>query len=149
MTAGTAGRRWNPPPASRSASTPSPSTSPATDASVRSPSRGSRNHRRVGERESVAPPTTLGGRLGRARLSATRRRPSRWAPCEGGPSAGPLRWGELLVASSSPHSCRAQPSAVAAIMTLLWRGEATTRTTPTCHSNQPPRWLRHRSTMVR
>jgi hypothetical protein len=54
----------------------------------------------------------------------------------------------MLVASSSPISCHAQPSAAAVMMTLQWRGEATTKTTPTCRSSPPPRWRRHRSTMA-
>jgi hypothetical protein len=61
-------------------------------------------------------------------------------------SAGPHRQGESLVASSSPHSCRAQPSVAVKMMTLMWRGEATTRTTPTCRSSPPPRWVHRRST---
>jgi hypothetical protein len=39
----------------------SPSTSPATDASARSRSRGGPNHRRVRGRVSIAPPTASGG----------------------------------------------------------------------------------------
>jgi hypothetical protein len=54
-----------------------------------------------------------------------------------GPSTGPLGQGELLVASSSPHSCRARPSVAAAMTTLLWRGEATTRMTLTSRSSPP------------
>jgi hypothetical protein len=61
-------------------------------------------------------------------------------------SASPLGQGELLVASSSPHSCRARPSAATVMMTLRWRGEATTRMTPTCRSSPLPRWVRRRST---
>jgi hypothetical protein len=58
------------------------------------------------------------GQLGGARLSATRRRPSGWAPRECEPFAGPLEQDELLIASLSPHSCRMWPSA-AAVMTTL------------------------------
>jgi hypothetical protein len=148
MTAGAVGRRQNPPSAAHSVSTMSPSTFPATDASARSPSRGGRSHRKVGGWEPVAPPppTSSGGQLSGVRLSATRRCPSCWAPREGGPSAGPLGQGELLVASSSPHSCRVRPSAATAMMTLQWHGEAMTRTTPTCHSSPPPHWQCRRST---
>jgi hypothetical protein len=71
------------------------------------------------------------------RLSVPRRRPSCWAPCDGGSSAGPHGQGELLVASSSPHSCRALPSAAATMTTLVWCGEGMTRTTPTSRSNPP------------
>jgi hypothetical protein len=146
MTAGARGRRRHPPLAARSASMPSLSTSPATGASAGSPSRGGRNCRRVSGLDPVAPPTASEGRLGEVGLSATRGRPSRWAPRKGRLPAGPLRRGELLVASSSPHSCCVQSSVAAATMTLLWRGEATTRTTLICCSNPPPCWLCHRST---
>jgi hypothetical protein len=122
MTVGVAEQRQNPPPAAHLAPTPSLSTSPATGASAGSPSRGGRSRQRVGGQEPVAPPTASEGLPGEAGLSTTRRRPSRWAPREGGPSAGPLGRGELLVTSSNPHSCRARPSAVAAMMTLRWRG---------------------------
>jgi hypothetical protein len=61
MTVGAVGRRWNPPPAARSMSTLSPSTSPVTDASAASPSRGGRNRRKVGGRGLVTPPTASGG----------------------------------------------------------------------------------------
>jgi hypothetical protein len=88
----------------------------------------------------------LGGQLGVVWLSATWRHPSCWAPREGGPSAGPLGQGELPVASSSAPSCQAWSSAVAAMMTLQWRMEATTRTTPTCRSSPLPRWQRRRCT---
>jgi hypothetical protein len=67
-------------------------------------------------------------------------------PRKDGPSAGPFGQGELLVASSSPLSCRAQLSAATAIMTLRPRGEATMRTTPTSRSSRPLRWRRCRST---
>jgi hypothetical protein len=69
-----------------------------------------------------------------------------WALHEGGPTAGPLGQGELLVANSSPHSYRARRPADAAMMTLRQRGEATMKTTPTCRSSPPPRWQRRRST---
>jgi hypothetical protein len=146
MTVGAAGRRQNPPPAVRSASTLSPSTLPATDASAGSPSRGGRNCRKVGGRELVTPPTASGGQLGGARLSATWRCKSCWAPCEDGSSADPLGQGELLDASSSPLSYHARSYAAVAMMTLLWRGEVTTRTTPTCRSSPPPCWVRRCST---
>jgi hypothetical protein len=100
---------------------------------------GDRNRRRVGRLEPDAPPTASEGWLGGAGLSATWRHPSRLVPREGGPSAGPLGRGELLVASSSPHYCHARPSAASTMMTLPWRGETTTRTAPTCHSCPPPR----------
>jgi hypothetical protein len=146
MTVGAMGRHRNSPSAARSMPMPSLLTSPATSASAGSPSRGGRNCRRGGGLEPVAPPTASEGWLGGAGLSATRGRPSRWAPHEDGPPAGPLGWGELLVSSLSPHSCCARPSVAATTMTLLWRGEATTRTTPPCRSNPPPRWPRCRST---
>jgi hypothetical protein len=145
MTAGVAGRRQTPPPATRSVSTSSPLTSPATSASAGNPSRDGRSSRKVGGRAPDAPPTASGGQLGGARLSATRRRPSCWAPREGGPCAGPLGQGEMLVTSLSPHSCCARPSAAAVMMTLQWRGEATMRTTPTCHSSLPQCWQHHLS----
>jgi hypothetical protein len=53
-------------------------------------SRGGRSHRKAGRRTPVAPPIFSGGWLGGVRISATRRRPSRWVPREVGPSAGPL-----------------------------------------------------------
>jgi hypothetical protein len=146
MTTGAAGRRQNPPSAVRSVSTTSLSTFPATDASARSLSRGGQSHRKVGGWDLVAPPTSSGCQLGGALLSATRRCPSCWAPREGGPSSGPLGQGELLVASSSPQSCRVRPSTATAMMTLQWHGEAMTRTTPTCRSSPPPHWQRCRST---
>jgi hypothetical protein len=43
---------------------------------------GGWSHRKVGRWEPVAPPTSSGGQLGGARLFATRRRPSCWAPRE-------------------------------------------------------------------
>jgi hypothetical protein len=145
MTAGTAGRRQNPSHVAHSMSTSSPSTLPVTDASAGNPSRGGQFRQKVGGREPVAPPIASGGQLGGVRLSAPRRCSSCWAPREGGLSAGPHGQGGLLVARSSPHSCRARPSVAAAMKTLLWCGEATTRTTPTSRSSSPLRWVRRRS----
>jgi hypothetical protein len=60
MTTGAAERRQIPPFAARSVSTLSLSTSPATSAFTRSPSRGGRSHRKVGGWELIAPPTSWG-----------------------------------------------------------------------------------------
>jgi hypothetical protein len=91
----------------------------------------------VNVRGSVTP-DNVGGQLGGARHSATRWRLARWAPCESGPTAGPLGQDELLVASSTPLSCCAWLF-VAAAMTTLWTcREATTSMTPTSRSSQPP-----------
>jgi hypothetical protein len=146
MTAGAAGWHRNPPPVACSASTLSLSTSPTTSASAGSPSRGGRNHGRASILEPATPPTASESLPNEAGVSATRGRPSRWAPREGEPPAGPLGRGELLVASSSPHSCHVRPSICATTMTLLWHREATTRTTSTCRSNPPPRYPRRHST---
>jgi hypothetical protein len=146
MTEDAAGRRQNPPPAARSALTPSLSTSPATGASAGSLSWGGQSHRRVGRLEPAAPPTASEGQPDEASLSVTRGRPSHWAPHGGVPPAGPLGRGELLITSSSPHSSYMWLSVAAATTILLWRGEATTRMTLTCRSNPPPCWPRRRST---
>jgi hypothetical protein len=148
MTERAAGQRRNLPPAARSASTPSLSTSPVIGASAGSPSRGGRSRRRDGVLELDAPPTASEGRPDEAGLSAPRGHPSRWPPRGGGPPTGPLGWGELRIASSTLHSSRTWLSMAAATMILWWRGEAVTRTTPTCRSNPPPRWPRRRSTMA-
>jgi hypothetical protein len=145
MTAGAA-RRRNPLPAVRSASTPSLTTAPAIDASVGSPSQGGRSRRKAVGRRPAAPPIFSRGRLGGVRISMTRGCPSRWAPHEGGSSAGPVGQGELLFASSRPQSCRVWPPAAVAMMTLRCRGEAMMRTTPTCRSSRLLRWQRRRST---
>jgi hypothetical protein len=137
MTANAVGQRLAPPPTVRSVSTPSLTTSPAIGTSAGSRSQGGWSHRTAGGRTPAAPPTFSEGRLGRARISATRRRPSCEAPHEGGPSAGLLGRGEPPDASSSPRSCRAWPPATGATMTLQRREEATTRTTPTCCSSRP------------
>jgi hypothetical protein len=95
----------------RSTSTPSLSTSPAIDASLRSQSRGGRNHRRVGGWESGAPPTASGGGGGSAWQGVAlcdSEAPFRLGVTRGGPSTGPHRQGELLAVSLSPHSCRAR-----------------------------------------
>jgi hypothetical protein len=143
MTEGVTGRHWNLPPAARSTSTPSLSTSPATGASIGSPSRGGWSLQRVGGLESAAPSTASVGRPDEAGLSAPRERPSHRAPRGGGPPAGLLGRGELLIASSSPHSSRVRLSVAVVMMILLWHGEATTWMTPTCHSNPLPCWPCH------
>jgi hypothetical protein len=145
MTEGAAGRRRNRPPAVRSVLAPSSSTSPTTGASAGSLRRGGRSHRRVGELEPVVPPTASEGRPDETGLSMTRGRLSRWVPHDG-PPAGPLGLGQLLTGSSSPHSYRAWLSVAAATMILPCRGEATTRTTSTCHCNPPSRWPHRLST---
>jgi hypothetical protein len=133
----------------RSASTPSPTTFPAIGTSAGNRSRGGRSHRKAGERTPAAPPTFSEGRLGRAWISATRRRPSRRAPHEGRPSAGPLGRGEPPDASSIPRSCHAWSLAAIGTTTLLHCEEATMRTTLTCRSSQPPHWQHRHSTTAR
>jgi hypothetical protein len=106
MTIGAAARHWNPPPAACSASTPSPSNSPTTDASAGSPSRGGRNHRRVGRREPIAPPTTsrvsLAGRgsmrLGGARPAGRHARADRPLVLSGKASRWSRAQAQILVA---------------------------------------------------
>jgi hypothetical protein len=145
MTANATGQCLAPPPVARSASTPSPTNSLATDASARNRSRGGRSHRRAGGRMSAAPLTFSKDRLGGARVSAAQRRPSRWAPHEGEPFTGPLGRGEPPDVSSSPRSYRARSPAASTTTTLQHREEATTRMTPTCCSSRPPRWRHLRS----
>jgi hypothetical protein len=140
------GQRLAPPPVARSASTPSLTTVPATGASARSWSRGGQSHRRAGRQTLAAPLTFSEDRFGGARISAARRRPSRWAPREGGPPAGPLGRGEPPDASSGPRSCRARPPAAGATMTSRRREEETTRTTLICCSSQPRHWRHLHST---
>jgi hypothetical protein len=94
MTGDATGRRQNSPPAARSVSTPSLSTSPTTDASTRSPRRGGRSHQRGGGMESAAPPTASAG------LSALQGRSARRAPCEDESPADPLGQSEPSIASS-------------------------------------------------
>jgi hypothetical protein len=146
MTADAAGQRLASPPAERSVLTPSPTTSPRS-APLQGVGVGTVEAivKLASERQLLLRPSR-GGRLGGVRISATRGRPSRWAPCEGKPSAGPLRQGELLDVSSSPPSCRARTLAAVATMTLLRRGEAMTTATPTCRSSRPPCWRHRHST---
>jgi hypothetical protein len=146
MIEGAAGRSRNPPPATRSASVPILSTSPATDASTRGPSRGGRSHRRGGEVESPAPPTASAGRLRGVGLSALQRRSNHQVPCEGGPPADLLGRDKPPIASSSPHSSHAQRAPTAATMSPRPCGEATAWTTPTCRSNPSLCWAHHHST---
>jgi hypothetical protein len=149
MIAYTMGRRLAPPPAVRSASTPSPTSSPTIDASIGSQSRGGRSHRRAGGLTPVAPPTFSEDRLGGVRISAAQRRASCREPHEGGPSASLLGRGKALDVSSSPRSCRARSPATGAKMTLQSREEAMARMTLTCCSSRPPHWRHLRSKAAR
>jgi hypothetical protein len=144
MTEGASGRRRNPPPAACSALTPSPSTSPTTDASAGTLSWVVRTIEKLidGSWPPLRPPQ--GGSAWRGTtfcdsevpvlLGTTRGRTIRWSSRAG------------RAASSSPLSCRALSSAAAVMTTLLWRGEVMTRTTPTCRSSPPQRWVRRHST---
>jgi hypothetical protein len=124
MTAGATGRRQNPPPAARSASTLSLSTSLATGASAGSPSQGGRSCRRVGGQEPVAPPTASEGppgkagplRLGGTRpMGATRGRTVRW-PSRAGRAAG-RELEPTFLSRTAVSGCRDDDTSVA------WRGD--------------------------
>jgi hypothetical protein len=125
------------------ASTPSPTTSPATGAFVGNQSQDGRSHHKAGEWMSAAPPTFSGDRLDGTWISAAQKHLSRWAPHGSEPSAGPLGQREPPDVSSRPLSCRAQLPAAGVMTTLQRRGAATRRTTPTCCSSQPPCWPLH------
>jgi hypothetical protein len=140
------GQHSVPLPAAHSASTPNPTTSPATSASAGSRSWGGPSRHRAGGWTPIAPPTFSEDRLDGAQVSAARKRPSRWAPHGSGPTAGPLGQGEPPNVSSSPQSCRAPPLAAGAMTTLQRHGAATMRTTLTCCSSRPRRWRHRRST---
>jgi hypothetical protein len=146
MTEGVTGRRRNLPPVARLVSTPSLSTTPATSASAGSPSRavGTVEELASRSRSFLRPPQ----RVGLTRRGSLRLRGARHAGRHArvGPPAGPLGRGELLTASSSPHSYRKRLSVATATMILLWYGDATMTTTPTCHSNPLPCWPCRRST---